>query len=567
MEIFGVKIERIAKQKEDYNSSFVAPLNRDGALEVELGSPNVGGVLAGGINSYSMNTDPVFRNQIQLIMKYRKMALYPDVDDAITNICNDAITDGADSEIVTMRLDAVKMSDTVKKKMQEEFANIQKLLYFNRDGYRIFRDWYIDSKLMYHVIVDDKKKTDGIKELRWINPIYIKKIREVIRDQNNKDQVQLVSQVREYYVYKELFDVVNAQSQLSKTYKREIIISPESIINVTSGMMNETKRDVIGYLHKAIKPLNDMISMENSAVIYRLTRAPERRIFYIDVGNLPKQKAEQYVTDMMNKYKNKMVYDATSGEVENNNRHMTMLEDFWLPRREGGKGTEITTLQGGQNLGQIEDILFFQKKLFKSLYVPISRMQNESSTINFGRQAEVLRDELNFSKFINRLRKNFSDLFIQCLELQLQLKGVMTKQEWINIRDDIRFDFLEDAYLSESKESEVLKSRLETLVLIEPHIGKYYSKEWVRQNVLKQSEEDIKTLDKKMQDEIKGGEVNPFPTGFTAPDIYGNAGMTSPVMPGDGNGGFSEPPPPPPEPEPNIPGQAKKPAAKKSSEK
>lgn len=494
-EFLGFEIKRKQKAKEDFNQSFAPPKNNDGAIEIELQSNNAG-VVAGGIHSHLLKYTDDFKTQSEVIHRYRRMSWHPEVTEAINNICNDAITDGIDKPPVAIRLEQLELSDTIKNKLLTEFDGVLNLLKFNKEGYDRFKDFYVDGRIVYHTIVDKNNLKSGIKELRQIDPVNIRKIRE-IRKKVEPNGIDVVDSVEEYYLYTEIHGTKRVNQQ---PYRKDIKIHPNAIVNVTSGLLSYDKRLTLGHLHPAIKALNDYVSMENSAVIYRLTRAPERRIFYIDVGNLPKSKAEQYVTDMMNRYKNKMVYDASTGEVENNARHMTMLEDFWLPRREGGKGTEITTLQGGQNLGEITDIEFFQKKLYKSLNVPYSRLDNQTRVM-FGRQAEIQRDELNFSKFISRLRKRFSDLFTAILEKQVLLKGIMTQKEWNDIAEKLHYDYLEDAYITESKETDILMGRLEALNLIEPHIGKYYSVEWVRKSVLRQSEDEIKKIDKQIKKE------------------------------------------------------------------
>jgi len=494
-EFLGFEIKRKQKAKDGVNSSFVPPKNNDGAIEVELNTSS-GGVVAGGVHSHLLKYTDDFKSQADVIKRYRKMALQPQVAEAVTNICNDAITDGIDRQSIAVRLDQLNLSKTIKDKILEEFGEVLRLLNFNKEGYDRFKDFYIDGRIVYHAIVDKNKLKDGIKELRQIDPLNIRKVRE-IHKKIEPNGIDFVDNIEEYYLYTEIHGVKRAGQQ---PHRKDIKIHPNSIINVTSGLLSDDKRLTLGQLHYSIKALNDYVSMENSAVIYRLTRAPERRIFYIDVGNLPKSKAEQYVSDMMNRYKNKMVYDSSTGEVENGARHMTMLQDFWLPRREGGKGTEITTLAGGQNLGEITDIEYFLKALYKSLSVPYSRLDT-TTRVSFGRQAEIQRDELNFSKFISRQRKRFSELFTSILKIQLILKGIITEIEWDEIEESIHYDYLEDAYITESKETDILMGRLEALNLIEPHIGKYYSVDWVRRNVLRQSEDEIKTIDKQIKTE------------------------------------------------------------------
>lgn len=527
-EFLGFEIKRKQKAKEEFNQSFAPPANNDGAIEIELNTNS--GVVAGGIHSHLLKYTDDFKTQADVIKRYRKMSWQPQVTEAITNICNDAITDGLDKASVSIRLDQLELSDSIKDKILEEFDTILKLLKFSKDGYDRFKDFYVDGRLMYHAVVDSNRPKDGIKELRQIDPINIRKIRE-IRKKVEPNGIDIVDSVDEYYLYTEIHGVKRNGQQ---PYRKDIKIHPNAIINVTSGLLSADKKLTLGHLHTSIKALNDYVSMENAAVIYRLTRAPERRIFYIDVGNLPKSKAEQYVSDMMNRYKNKMVYDSSTGEVENNARHMTMLEDFWLPRREGGKGTEISTLAGGQTLGEITDIEFFQKALYKSLNVPYSRLDN-TTRVSFGRQAEIQRDELNFSKFIGRLRKRFSELFSEILKRQLLLKGIITEKDWNDIAEELHYDYLEDAYITESKETDILMGRLEALNLIEPHIGKYYSVDWVRRNVLRQSEDDMKKLDKQIGKEEEliakiQASLNPQPAGDVDGSLENN-GAAPPLDP------------------------------------
>jgi len=389
-------------------------------------------------------------------------------------------------------LDDLEQPDRIKKLMQEEFDHIIKLLNFNWTGHDTFRKWYIDGRLYFHKIIDEKNPKRGILELRPIDPTKIRKVREVKEEKDPKTGAKLIKEVKEYYIYQD--------KNMSKS-NQGLKIAKDSICYITSGVLDPSRRRVLSYLQKALKPANQLRMMEDSMVIYRMSRAPERRIFYIDVGNLPKGKAEDYLRNIMGKYRNKLVYDASTGEMKDDRKHMSMLEDFWLPRREGGRGTEITTLPGGENLGQIDDIVYFQKKLYKSLNVPAQRLEQDPAQFSLGRSSEITRDELKFQKFLGRLRKKFSTMFIDLLKTQLILKGVVTEDEWKEFSQDIAIDYLKDTHFSELKESEILRERLGTLREMDEYVGKYYSKEWVRKNVLMQTEEDIEEIDKQIETE------------------------------------------------------------------
>ena len=417
-------------------------------------------------------------------------------------------------------LDRLEQPESIKKKIREEYEHIVKLLDFNNQAYDIFRRWYIDGKLYYHILIDEKNPRLGIQEVRYIDPRKIRKMKEVPRTKDNilAAQPQAVKYI-EYFVYSEKGFVRDNSQGLR--------ISPDSICYTHSGLTDKDGRVIISYLHKAIKPLNQLRMLEDATVIYRISRAPERRIFYIDVGNLPKMKAEQYLREIMQKYKNKLVYDASTGEIRDDRRYQTMLEDFWLPRREGGKGTEITTLPGGQNLGEIEDVLYFQKKLYKSLNVPISRLESNDG-FSLGRASEITRDELKFNKFIQRLRLRFSHIFDRLLETQLLLKGICTKQEWEQLKEDISYDYVSDVYFSELKEVEIMKERLAILSDLDPFVGKYFSINYVRTNILRQSEDDIEKMDEEMvedaeksaaaaEDEPPPPEPKPIPVTLAKP--------------------------------------------------
>ena len=447
------------------------------------------------------------RNEIELVTRYREMSNHPELEMAIDDIVNEAISHNETGKVVSIVLDKLKQPESIKKKIIEEFDTIQRMLNFSNLADDLFKRWYIDGRLNYHVVVNEKNPKEGIQELRYIDPRKIRKVREVKKGRDPKTGASIITSIAEYYVY-------NDKGQTTQTYTSNINaglrIAPESIINVNSGLMDAKNTFVISYLHKAIKPLNQLRMIEDAIVIYRLSRAPERRIFYIDVGNLPKGKAEQYLRDIMVKYRNKMVYDAQTGELRDDRKHMSMLEDFWLPRREGGKGTEITTLPAGQNLGELEDVKYFRQKLLNSLNVPISRLEpQQGGMIGIGRTTEVTRDEVKFAKFIQRLRNKFSTIFDQALRVQLVLKGICTTDEWELFKEDIYFDFLKDNNFTEMRDAELLRERVTLLQTVDPYIGRYYSANWVRKNILQMDDELIEQMDTEIAKEDKDGTGGP----------------------------------------------------------
>ena len=452
------------------------------------------------------------RNEIELVTRYREMANHPELEMAIDDIVNEAITHDETGKVANIVLDKLTQPETIKKKILEEYNNIQKMLNFSNLADDLFKRWYIDGRINFHVVVDEKAPKEGIKELRYIDPRKIRKVREIKKERDPKTGAQIIASIAEYYVY-------NDKGQTTQTYTSNVNaglrIAPESIINVNSGLMDAKNTFVISYLHKAIKPLNQLRMIEDAIVIYRLSRAPERRIFYIDVGNLPKGKAEQYLRDVMVKYRNKMVYDAATGELRDDRKHMSMLEDFWLPRREGGKGTEITTLPAGQNLGELEDVKYFRQKLLQSLNVPISRLEpQQGGMIGVGRTSEVTRDEVKFAKFIQRLRNKFSQIFDQALRIQLVLKGICTQEEWEDFKEAIYYDFLKDNNFTEMRDAELLRERVGLLQTVDPYIGRYYSAKWVRKNILQMNDEDIQQMEKEIKEEDNNGTGGPtMPTG------------------------------------------------------
>jgi hypothetical protein len=440
------------------------------------------------------------RNELELITRYREMANHPELESAIDDIVNESITHDESGEVVTLNLDKLKQPESIKKKILEEFNNVQRMLNFNNLADDLFKRWYIDGRLYFHIIVNEKNPKEGIQELRYVDPRKIRKIREINKDRDGKTGAMVIKSIAEYYVF-------NDRGTTTQTYtsgtNQGLRIAPDSIININSGLMDAKNTFVISYIHKAIKPLNQLRMIEDAVVIYRLSRAPERRVFYIDVGNLPKGKAEQYLRDIMVKYRNKMVYDANTGELRDDRKHMSMLEDFWLPRREGGKGTEITTLPAGQNLGQIEDVDYFRKKLLQSLNVPYSRMDDTGGggLASLGRSSEVTRDELKFAKFIVRLRNKFSQLFDHALRVQLSLKGICSQDEWDEFKEHIYYDYKKDNNFTELRESELIRERVQTLAMMDPYIGKYFSQTWAKKNILRLSDEEIEEMAKEMEED------------------------------------------------------------------
>jgi len=482
MDFFGFEIKR---KKDQELESVVAPPIDDGSTLIASQA---------GYYAQTLNTDTQITTENDLLKKYREIAGFTEVDAAIEDIVNEAIVAQDNEKIVELNLQDLKVSDGIKKKINEEFDNVLSLLGFHIKGHEIFRSWYIDGRINYQLLLDDKNIKAGIKELRYIDAAKIRKVKEVKKERDKKTGVEIVKAVEEYYVYNE--------KGITTSTANGVRLSGDSVVSCTSGIIDIGKQMVLSHLHKAIKPVNQLKMIEDSLVIYRVSRAPERRIFYIDVGNLPKIKAEQYIRDIMNKYRNKLVYDATTGEIKDDRKHMSMLEDFWMPRREGGKGTEITTLPGGGNLGQLDDVEYFKQKLYNSLNVPMTRMsQDGGGMFNIGKSAEISRDEIKFSKFISRLRTRFSSLFSDILRVQLILKGVIREDEWEEINSRIRYDFNKDNYYAELKENEILSGRLGMLQIMDPFVGKYFSKEYALEKVLRLSEDEIKQIETAIETE------------------------------------------------------------------
>jgi hypothetical protein len=479
-ELFGFKFERTGNTSSE--EKFTEPSSEDGTLEVA----------GGGFYGQLLDTDGRERTEHDLIRRYRDIAQQPECDSAIEDIINEGIVANEKDAAVAIELDRLMYPKKIKDRIREEFETVLELLNFDTKGHDIFRRWYVDGRLYYHKVIDQKNPRKGVQELRYIEPKKIRKVKEIKKGVKAGTSVELVTKVEEYFLYND--------KGLKTGTTEGIKIAPDSITYVPSGVIDQNKGHVLSYLHKAIKPVNQLRMIEDALVIYRISRAPERRIFYIDVGNLPKQKAEQYLKDVMNRYRNKLVYDASTGEIRDDRNHMSMLEDFWLPRREGGRGTEITTLPGGSNLGEIDDIQYFKKKLFQSLNVPISRLEAEGG-FSLGRSTEITRDELKFTKFVQRLRKKFTPLFTDILKTQLILKGVLTLEDWKKIHQHIQFDFLQDGHFAELKRAELLNDRISTLGSIESYIGTFFSKEWVQKNVLNLTDHEIENMQAQMNKE------------------------------------------------------------------
>ncbi len=447
------------------------------------------------------------RNELELITRYREMSNHPECDMAITEIVDEAISHDDKGKVVDIVLDDLKQPETIKKKIREEFDNVLSMLNFSNLADDIFRRWYIDGRIYFHIIVNESNPKEGIQELRYIDPRKIRKVREVQKGRDLKTGADIIKSMAEYYVYN---DKGTTAQNYTASVNSGLRIAPDAIVNVNSGMMDAKNTFVISYLHKAIKPLNQLRMIEDAIVIYRVSRAPERRVFYIDVGNLPKGKAEQYLRDVMVKYKNKVVYDANTGELRDDRKHMSMLEDFWLPRREGGKGTEITTLPAGQNLGQMEDVQYFQKKLLQSLNVPYSRLEPQGGgMVGIGRSTEVTRDELKFNKFVVKLRNKFSQIFDHALKIQLSLKGICSQEEWETFREDVFYDYRKDNNFTELRDAELLSQRLQTLGQIDPYVGRYYSQEWVKKNVLHLTDDEVEEMQKQIDSEPEKQQLGP----------------------------------------------------------
>ena len=528
--LFGFSIEDNEKTPPGVVSP-VPPSNQDGSEHY---------VTSGFYGSY-VDIEGVYKNENDLIRRYRSMALYPECDSAIEDIVNEAIVSDTNDSPISIDLQNLNASDGIKKIVREEFRYILELLDFDKKAHEIFRNWYIDGRLYYNKVIDQKNPEAGIQELRYIDAAKMRYVRQVKKNPkealNNlerlagggKDNPQNYNfpELEEYFIYTPGNTKSGAvASSFTGGSTKGVKMTRDSVTYCTSGLVDRNKGSTLSWLHKAIKPLNQLMMIEDSLVIYRLSRAPERRIFYIDVGNLPKVKAEQYLRDVMMRYRNKLVYDANTGEIRDDKKFMSMMEDFWLPRREGGRGTEISTLPGGQNLGEITDINYFQKKLYRSLNVPETRLQGDSG-FSLGRSSEILRDEIKFSKFVGRMRKRFSSMFNDILKTQLLLKNIITPEDWEYMADHIQYDFLYDNHFAELKEAELLESRINQATLVEPFIGKYYSQDYVRRNVLRQTDSEIEEQDKLINQEIEEGKI-PDPAMAMAMEMGGGGQMAGP---------------------------------------
>ena len=495
-QLFGFEIKRASKEKGE-QPSFVLPDMDDGASTVA------------GFYSEYLDLNASAKNEYDLVRRYRSASEHPECDFAIEDIINESVNVEPGRETVSIVTDKVPFSSKIRTRIRQEFEQVLRLLDFNNKAHDIFRRWYIDGRIYYHKILNESNPKDGIQELRYIDSLKIKRIKKIEKEASAKGTPN-IKVVSDHYDFNEKgMDQVAAGGAFQ--------ITSDSIAYCPSGLYDPTKNIVLSYLHKAIKPVNQLRMIEDSVVIYRISRAPERRIFYIDVGNLPKIKAEQYLKDVMNRYRNKLVYNAATGEIRDDRNQMSMLEDFWLPRREGGRGTEITTLPGGQNLGEVEDIVYFQRKLYRSLNIPVSRLEQES-TFNLGRGAEITRDEVKFTKFIQKLRKKFNVLFNDILKTQLILKGVIAEEDWSLIRNNIHYSYLKDGHYAEMRDMDVLRDRLDILNTMEPYIGEWFSKEYVQKHVFRMSEEEIKEMGKQidkepppMDDEDEGGDDDSEP--------------------------------------------------------
>jgi hypothetical protein len=529
--LFGFSIEDSEKKPK----SIVSPVPQTDEDGVDY-------YIQSGFYGQYVDIEGVYRTEFDLMRRYREMALHPECDSAIEDIVNEAIVSDLYDSPVEIELTNLNASDKLKKIIRDEFKSIKEMMDFDRKCHEIFRNWYVDGRLYYLKVIDIKKPHEGIKELRYIDPMKMKHVRQEVKTNVKNDEAVVsrltananltnselgYSDIEEYYIYSPTPNY--PLGSITGASKGSLKISKDSITYCTSGLVDRNKGTVLSYLHKAIKALNQLRMIEDSLVIYRLSRAPERRIFYIDVGNLPKVKAEQYLKEVMSRYRNKLVYDANTGEVRDDRKFMSMLEDFWLPRREGGRGTEITTLPGGQNLGELSDIEYFQKKLYRALGVPETRIAGGGDGFNLGRSSEILRDELKFSKFVGRLRKRFALMFNDMLRTQLLLKNIVTPEDWEKMEDHIQYDFLYDNHFAELKEAELLTNRLTLLTTAEPYIGKYYSTEYVRKKILRQTDAEIIEIDTQIEDEIQKGILpdpnapvdemgNPIPPDGTMPE-------------------------------------------------
>jgi hypothetical protein len=492
IEAFGFQFGRKQGAKEEKQEkalrSFAAPEMYDGTVTVEAGG------FYGSALDYGVN----LRDENSAIIQYRNMSVYPEIDNAVDEIVNASIVPGVDKKPLKIDLKDVAIPEQIKLKVYKEFDRIVQLLDFNGKSYEIFRRWYIDSKIFYNIVIDKERPTDGIKEIIPIDPLKIKKIRKVDKqpEKVSNQTISVIKNIEEYYLYTN-----TEKDTFLATGPSGLKLSIDSVVYCPSGIIDLNSKRVLGYLHKAIRPLNMLRQLEDSLLVYRVARAPERRVFYVDVGQLPKQKAEQYMRDMMSRFRNRLIYNQATGEVRDERNHLSILEDYWLPRREGSRGTEIITLPGGNAMSQIEDVDYFKKKLYSSLNVPLSRLMADQTGFNMGRSVEITREEVKFYKFIERLRHQFSYMFLDFLRVQLILKGVMTDDDWYELKNDIKFIYNTDNYFWDLKETEILAERMKILSFVEPYLGKYFSVEYVRRKILRQTEQELQELDKQMAED------------------------------------------------------------------
>ena len=538
--LFGFKIER----DDEKNKGVVSPVPQTNEDSSDY-------YVSSGFYGQYVDIDGVFKSEFELIKRYREMALHPEVDSAIEDIINEAIVSDQNDSPVEIDLENLPASAKLKDLIRDEFKTIKEVMNFDKKCHEILRNWYVDGRIYYHKVIDVNKPEEGIQEIRYIDPLKIKLVRRLKTDPTLRGAIKQVNannpadienpEIEEFYQYDpSATQSKNALGAIGQTpfatKQRPVKIAPDAITFCHSGLVDRNKQTILSYLHKSIKALNQLRMIEDSLVIYRLSRAPERRIFYIDVGNLPKIKAEQYLKEVMNRYRNKLVYDASTGEIRDDRKHMSMLEDFWLPRREGGRGTEITTLPGGQNLGELSDIEYFQKKLYRSLGVPESRIAGSGEGFNLGRSSEILRDEIKFTKFVGRMRKRFASLFNDMLKTQLILKNIVTPEDWDTLSDHIQYDFVYDNHFAELKETELLNERLGVVAAVDPYVGKYFSLDYVRRKILKQKDEEVIEIDKQMKQEIADGlladpmEVQQLQMGVHPEQMPGGAMNPDPNM-------------------------------------
>jgi len=488
--LFGFEIKRKRDLAKEKLQSIVPPTDEDGAGYVTAAGAHYGHYIDIDNNDYA-------KDNVQMIRRYRGLSMHPEVDAAIEEIVNEAISTSELKSSLSLNMDQVEgVSEQIEKSIKQEFEHIVSMLNFNDHGHDMFKRYYIDGRMVHHLVVNEDNPKEGIQEIRAIDAAKIRKVKQVKSKKDPVTGAKIIENVDEFFIYEE------KPGQQASGVK----LTLDSVSYVTSGLLDESRKKVVSHLHKAMKPINQLRMMEDSLVIYRLARAPERRIFYIDIGNLPRGKAEEYMKNIQTKYRNKLVYDASTGAIRDDRKHMSMLEDFWLPRREGGRGTEISTLPGGENLGQIDDIIYFQKRMYRSLNVPINRLEQEQQ-FSLGRTTEINRDEIKFQKFIDRLRRRFSTLFLNTLSKQLILKGIVTQEDWDNWKNDIMVDFIRDNHFTEMRDTEIMRERLQTMDMIQQYVGEFYSKEWVMKNVLMLDDEEIEKMKEQIQDEMASGEV------------------------------------------------------------